>query len=103
MTTTAASQAMLPATIEGRVMFRTALGVAALGAALLLAAAPSNTTYRCTKPAKDSASTRSPASDPDHLLGKLDGGTAVTTDDLTANGIEVRRQPPPARGVLGIL
>jgi len=32
------------------------------------------------------------------------GGQATTVDDITANGVEVRRgAPPPTRGIIGIL
>jgi hypothetical protein len=83
-------------------MVRIALGAAALGAALLLAG--------CVEyyvPLHESAEGFSIDPATGHLLRTTywknsDGGTAFTVDDVTANGIEVRRAPPPTRGVIGI-
>jgi len=84
-------------------MIRIALGVAALGAVLLL----TGCAVEYSVPLHETAEEFSRDPDTGHLIRTTqwknsDGGHAVTVDDLTANGIEVRRQPPPTHGIIGL-
>jgi hypothetical protein len=83
-------------------MVRIALGAAALGALLLL----TGCAVEYYVPLHETGEDFSRDPDTGHLIRtstwkNSDGGDAVTVDDLTTNGNEVRRQPPPTHGVIG--
>jgi hypothetical protein len=95
--------AKVGASRKGELMVRYAYAAAALGVVLLLAGC--GVEYYVPLHETGEAFSIDPVSG--HLIRTTswknsDGGFAVTTDDITANGIEVRRAPPPTRGVIDL-